>query len=122
MHQPECRRIASSGCSRRAAARAAVRLAASKWTEKVGPEPIGYHHSRIFLRHAANGVFISASGFTDPAIAHAKLALTRMVSVLCELEEIVMVLEREADVRGYFREKVQAAITERRPLHRPVIA
>jgi restriction system protein len=50
------------------------------------------HHSRVFFRHAANGLFISASGFTDPAVAHAKLALTRMVSVLCELEEIVFLL------------------------------
>ncbi len=65
-------------------------LVEMKWlVEKVGPEPIGYHHSRVFLRHAANGMFISASGFTEPAIAHAKLALSRMVSVLCELEEIV---------------------------------
>lgn len=98
-------------------------LVEMKWLrEKIGPEPIGYHHSRVFLRHAANGVFISASGFTEPAIAHTKLALTRMVSVLCELEEIVMLLERDADVRRYFREKVQAAITERQPLHRPVLA
>jgi len=45
-----------------------------------------------------------------------------MVTVLCELEEIVMLLERDADVRGYFREKAQAATIDRRPLHRPVIA
>ena len=51
--------------------------------------------------------------FHGPAIAHTKLALTRMLSVLCELEEIVLLLERDADVRRYFREKVQAAITER---------
>jgi restriction system protein len=98
-------------------------LVEMKWlTDKVSPNELGLHHSRVFFRHAANGIFISASGFTDPAIAHTKLALTRMVSVLCELEEIVFLLERDADVRGYFREKVQAAITERQPLHRPVIA
>jgi restriction system protein len=97
-------------------------LVEMKWlADKVGPEPIGYHHSRVFLRHAANGVFISASGFTEPAVAHAKLALTRMVSVLCELEEIVLLLERDVDVRRYFREKVQAAVADRNPLHRPVV-
>lgn len=97
-------------------------LVEMKWlSDKVSPEALGYHHSRVFLRHAANGIFISASGFTEPAVAHAKLALTRMVSVLCELEEIVMLLEREqADVQGYFREKVQAAVLERNPLHRPM--
>jgi restriction system protein len=35
-------------------------LVEMKWlSEKVSPEPIGYHHSRVFLRHAANGIFIS---------------------------------------------------------------
>jgi restriction system protein len=97
-------------------------LVEMKWlTDKVSPLELGLHHSRVFFRHAANGMFISASGFTEPAIAHTKLALTRMVSVLFELEEIVMLLERDADVRSYLREKVQAAITERQPLHRPVI-
>lgn len=98
-------------------------LVEMKWlTDKVSPNELGLHHSRVFFRDAANGIFISASGFTEPAVAHTKLALTKMVSVLCELEEIVMLLERDADVRRYFREKVQAAITERRPLHRPVVS
>ena len=97
-------------------------LVEMKWlTEKVSPNELGLHHSRVFFRHAANGIFISASGFTEPAITHTKLALTRLVSVLCELEEIVLLLERDADARGYFREKVQAAMLDRRPLHRPVI-
>jgi restriction system protein len=98
-------------------------LVEMKWlTEKVSPNELGLHHSRVFLRHAANGIFISASGFTDAAITHTKLALTKMVSLLCDLEEIVLLLERGGDVRAYFREKVQAAIAERRPLHRPAIA
>lgn len=97
-------------------------LVEMKWlAERVGPDGLAPHFSRVFLRHAANGIFISASGFTEPAVGQSKLALTRMVSVLCELEEIVLLLERESDVRVYFREKVQAAVVERRPLHRPVI-
>lgn len=41
---------------------------------------------------------------------------------MCELEELVRLLELDdADVRAYFREKVRAAITDRQPLHRPVI-
>jgi restriction system protein len=98
----------------------ALYLVEMKWlVEKVSPNELALHHSRVFFRHAANGIFISASGFTEPAIAHTKLALTKMVSVLCELEEIVLLLERGGDVCSFFREKVQAAITERRPLHRP---
>jgi hypothetical protein len=100
-----------------------VYLVEMKWlSEKVSPNDLAVHHSRVFLRHAANGMFISASGFTEPAIAQTKLALTKMVSVLCELEEIVMLFERGGDVRDYFRAKVQAAMIERRPLHRPAIA
>jgi hypothetical protein len=97
-------------------------LVEMKWlTEKVSPNELGFHHSRVFFRHAANGIFISASGFTEPAIMHTKLALTKMVSVLCELEEIVLLLERDADVRVYFRDKAQAAVVDRKPLHRPLI-
>jgi hypothetical protein len=45
-----------------------------------------------------------------------------MVSILCELEELVRLLEHpDGNARDYFREKVNAAIAERRPLHRPVI-
>jgi hypothetical protein len=35
-------------------------------------------------------------------------------------EEIVRLMESDKDVRRFFREKVRAAVTERRPLHRPV--
>lgn len=98
-------------------------LVEMKWLQTpVGPGDMGSHFSRVFLRHAACGLFISASGFTDAAIAQSTTALTRMTSVLCDLEEIVRLLEHEADTRGYFREKVQVAIAERRPLHRPTLA
>ncbi len=97
-------------------------LVEMKWlSEKVGPDDIGLHFSRVFFRHTARGIFISASGFTEPAIAHSRLALTRMVSVLCELEEIVRLLDRGRNAGDFFREKVQAAVLERRQLHRPVL-
>lgn len=98
-------------------------LVEMKWlADRVGPPELGQHFSRVFLRHTARGIFISASGFTEPAVSEAKLALTRMVCVLCELEEIVKLLDHDdASVLDYFREKVQAAVSERRPLHRPVI-
>jgi len=52
-----------------------------------------------------------------------KELLQHKVSVLCELEEIVFLLERsDASVIEYFREKIHAAIAEKRPLHRPVIS
>ncbi|MGH3005666.1 MAG: restriction endonuclease [Gaiellaceae bacterium] len=101
----------------------AIYLVEMKWLEEpVGTSEISPHLVRLFSRSEARGIFISQSRFTDPAIAQSKQALAQKVSVLCELEEIVHLLDREADIAGYFREKVRAAITERRPLHRPVIA
>lgn len=100
-----------------------IYLVEMKWFEQpVGTAEISPHLVRLFSRSEARGIFISQSRFTDPAIAQSKQALAQKVSVLCELEEIVHLLEHEADIAGYFREKVRAAITERRPLHRPVIA
>lgn len=100
-----------------------IYLVEMKWLEEpVGVAEISPHLVRLFARSEARGIFISQSRFTDPAIAQCKQALVQKVSVLCELEEIVHLLEQAADVAGYFREKVRAAITERRPLHRPVIA
>lgn len=101
-----------------------VYLVEIKWlNEPVGVDQIAPHFVRVFSRDAARGIFISASGFTDPAVKQSTDALARMVSVLCSLEELVRLLESpNADIHAYFREKVHAAIVERRPWHRPLIA
>lgn len=99
-----------------------IYLVEMKWLkEPVGAAEIAPHLVRLYSRAESRGIFISQSTFTEPAITDTKQALAQRVSVLCELEEIVRVLEREADLVAYLREKVRAAITERRPLHRPVI-
>jgi restriction endonuclease Mrr len=99
-----------------------IYLVEMKWLqEPVGVPEIAPHFVRVFSRDAARGIFVSASGFSEPAITQSKHALSKMVSVLCELEEFVHLLERETDIRDYLREKVRAAITERRPLHRPLL-
>jgi hypothetical protein len=99
-----------------------IYLVEMKWLEEpVGVQQISPHLVRLFSRSEARGIFISHSRFTEPAVAQSKQALVQKVSVLCELEELVHVLERSADLAAYFREKVRAAITERRPLHRPLI-
>lgn len=99
-----------------------VYLIEMKWlSDPVGTSEIAPHFVRVFSRNAARGIFISASGFSEPAIRQSTDALAKMVSVLCELDELVRLVDRDLNVRDYFREKVQAAIAERRPLHRPVI-
>jgi restriction endonuclease Mrr len=95
-----------------------------KWhADAIGVAEISQHLVRLMSRSEARGIFISASAFSDPAVAQAKEFLQHKVSVLCDLEEIVRLLERpEKSIAAHFREKVHAAIAERRPLHRPVIA
>lgn len=44
---------------------------------------------RVFSRDSARGIFISASPFTSAAVKQSTDALGKMVSVLCELEELV---------------------------------
>jgi restriction system protein len=98
-----------------------VYLVEMKWLkEPVGVAEIAPHFVRVFSRNAARGIFISASGFGQPAVKQSADALGKMVSVLCELEEIVRLLDQlDANIAEYFREKVQVAIMERRPLYRP---
>jgi len=100
-----------------------IYLVEVKWLAKpVGAAEISPHLVRLFSRGEARGIFISQSPFTEPAIAQSKQALAQKVSILCEFEEIVHLLEHQADVARYFREKVRAAITEKRPLYRPTLA
>jgi hypothetical protein len=98
-------------------------LVEMKWqTERIGVAEISQHLVRLMSRSEARGIFISASAFGDAAVAQTKDFLQHKVCVLCELEEIVRLLERpEKSIAAHFREKVHAAIAERRPLHRPVI-
>lgn len=100
-----------------------VYLVEMKWlTQSVGPDEIAPHCVRVFSRNTARGIFISASPFTDAAVKQSIDALGKMVSVLCGLDELVRLLEHpDVSVGDYLREKVQVAIMERRPLHRPAI-
>jgi restriction system protein len=75
---------------------------------------------RIFSRGHARGIFISASGYTEPAVVVCREALQRSVIVLCTLEEIVRLLEGDVQLQGFFKEKVRAAIVEKEPLYEPL--
>jgi hypothetical protein len=101
-----------------------VYLVEMKWlADPVGVREMGQHSVRLMSRSEARGLFISASGFGEPAIAQCKELLQHKVCILCELEEIVFLLEEPtASLIDYFREKIHAAIAEKRPLHRPVIS
>jgi multidrug efflux pump subunit AcrA (membrane-fusion protein) len=86
------------------------------WTEPLGVDPVTRHLSRVFFRTGVGGVLISASGFTAPAVEECKTALTKILIVLGDLQEIVLLLEREGDVAEWLRTKIQFAKIEKRPM------
>jgi restriction system protein len=90
------------------------------WHVSLGPGDVAQHLVRVFNRGHARGIFISASDYTTAAIASCKESLTRAVFILCGLEEIVFVLEQEKDLREFLKQKIQAAIVDKNPYHRPL--
>jgi hypothetical protein len=90
------------------------------WKEKLGPEATSQHLVRIFSRGDVRGIFISASGYTDASIKNHREALAQKVCFLCELQEIVLLLEVRKDLKDFLREKVQAAMIDKNPLHHPL--
>jgi hypothetical protein len=88
------------------------------WDKRLGTGEVSQHLVRVFSRHCARGLLISYSEFTDPAITMCKDSLARMVVVLCGLQEIVQLLEREGDLAEFLRTKVRAAVIDKNPHYR----
>lgn len=88
------------------------------WKSPLGVGEVAPHLVRIYGREGAGGIFISNSGFTDPAITSCKDALQNRVITLCELHEIVMLLERQGSLAEFLNEKIQHAIIDKQPFHK----
>jgi restriction system protein len=63
------------------------------------------------------GLLISSSGFTDQAIRDLS-SIQPLRLVLCQLQEIVLLLEQGQDLKALIRAKLRAAETEQKPLDR----
>ena len=87
------------------------------WTSPIGTGEISPHLVRVYGRGGqARGIFISYSEFTAPAIATCREALAGgAVIALCTLQEIVQVLESEADLRAMLKAKINSAIADKKP-------
>lgn len=85
------------------------------WKEPLGKSDIAPHLVKIFNRGHAGGIYISNSGYTEPAIIDCKEALSQKIIVLCELEEIVMLLERRANLKEFIKTKINIAVMEKKP-------
>ncbi len=98
-------------------------LVEMKWrAEPLGRGEVSEHLVRVFGRDQARGILISASGYTEPAVTVCRESLSQAVVVLCKLEEIVKLLEREqdVDVKQFFQRKIEAAIVHKNPLYEPL--
>jgi restriction system protein len=87
------------------------------WNEPLGPRETARHLVQVYGRGEARGLFISASGYTDAAIIEHRRALTQKVVVLCELRELVLLLEQGSAVKDFLRKKANAAMMDHNPLY-----
>jgi restriction endonuclease Mrr len=89
------------------------------WNHPLGPGEVAQHLTRVFGRADCRGVVISASSFTPAAVQTVRDALHLRMVFLCDLQEIVHVLDNELDLRILFKRKTEAAIVQKEPLYRP---
>lgn len=88
------------------------------WNKPIGTREIAPHLVHVYNRGDVRGIFISASGYSDAAVADCRLALQQKVFVLFDLQELVMLLEHRKDLKELLRAKVSAAVAERTPFTR----
>jgi restriction endonuclease Mrr len=98
-----------------------IYLVEMKWKkDKIGSEDIFAHLGRIYHRTSAQGIFISASGFTESGIIASKEALiNKAILVLTDLEEFISVLDNDKDLVQYFKAKIRKAIIDKEPYSKP---
>ncbi|MFJ9385209.1 restriction endonuclease [Peribacillus sp. NPDC101481] len=93
-----------------------IYLVEMKWWEKpIGNAEVSQHLVRLFNRGQSRGIFISVSGYTEPAIRICRDSLSQCVIVLCNLYEIIHVLENKEDLKPLLKEKIQSAIIDKNP-------
>ena len=100
-----------------------VYLVEMKWhTKPISNQHIHQHLGRIFSRPRPNGIFISASGFTDSAIIASKEGLIRNATfILMDFEEFIKIFEDRLSLIHYVREKIMKALIDKEPYHKPIL-
>jgi restriction system protein len=89
------------------------------WDKPIGRQEIAPHFVSVYGRGSVGGIFISYSGFSTAAIEDAKTGLSQKVFVLTELQEIIQVIDREANMTAFFKEKINRAKSDRNPFYKP---
>ncbi len=95
----------------------------AKWHSKpLGKPEVAEHLVRVYGRTGVGGLIISASKFTQPAIEECVRASSKMVIVLAELYELILLLEREGDVANWLRAKAHVSKVQQNPFTGPDLA
>lgn len=98
-----------------------IYLVEMKWWEApLGTADVSPHLVKVFNRGHAGGILISNSRYTQPAITTCKEALSQKIIVLCELEEIVKLLERQSSLKELLKSKIRASVVDKQPLYKPL--
>jgi len=88
------------------------------WKEAIGAPEVREHISQLTLRGGqVRGIFISYSKFTDPAIETCRDAYASgAVVTLCQLEELIELMEKQGDLKAMLKAKVNASLLHKQPL------
>lgn len=93
-----------------------IYLVEMKWVEEpINVDHVSRHLLRVYHRGYTRGIFVTASDVTKPALQICRDALQKTVVFICELREIVMLLENDGDLVAYLKEKESAAIVDKNP-------
>jgi restriction system protein len=90
------------------------------WSEPVDVVAVSQHISRLYGRAIVNGIFIAEPGYTKAAVASCREALRDKLLVLCELKEILFLLEQEKPLKEFLKAKIHAAGLYKNPLYYPL--
>jgi restriction system protein len=88
------------------------------WDTAIGRQELAPHLVSVYGRGNVGGIFISYSGFSPAAIEDAKTGLSQKIFVLTELQEIIQVIDRDSDLKAFFKEKIHRAKTDRNPFYK----
>jgi restriction endonuclease Mrr len=90
-----------------------IYLVEMKWLkDPIGVAEISQHLVRLFNRGEARAIFIAANGYKETAIQECKEVLAKKTIILCSLEEIVMLLEKDADLKKFLKHKIVGATVD----------
>ena len=87
-----------------------------KWLkEPVGVGDVSHHLVRIFNRSASRGIFISYTGYTNPAIETCKESLSKIIVSLCTVEEFAIIMEKETSLVKFLKAKIHSSMIDKQP-------